>query len=272
MAKIPAKVLSRLVSSLKKFQAVLENAKAKDINESDTVAIVIDMLAELYGYDKYSEVTSELAVKRSRCDLAIKTESKLRFIIEVKAIGLDLKDDHINQVVDYGCNKGVEWVILTNGIFWKIFAIRFGKPIGSELVYEFNILELNPKRPSDLELLYYVSKESLGKSALEEYKLQQQILSKYFIGQVLTTKPVLDSIRKTIKKINTGVKVSVEEIKNVLVYDVLKREVLEDEKSDEAKRRINKVFKTMGKKERSHKENATGTKELTPEQKLSTDK
>jgi len=46
MSAIPAKILPRLTAGIKKFQAVLNTAKAKDINESDTVVIVTDMLSE----------------------------------------------------------------------------------------------------------------------------------------------------------------------------------------------------------------------------------
>jgi hypothetical protein len=254
MANIPIKVQSRLTIGIKKFQNVLKSAKTKDINESDTVTIIMDMLAELFGYDKYSEITSEYAIKKTYCDLAIKIDNKLRFLIEIKAIGLDLKVDHIKQVVDYGANQGVDWVILTNGINWKVFKIIFGKPVGNDLVYEFDFLALNSKKPADIDLLYYVSKESLGKSALEDFRLQKQTLNKFFIGQVLITEPILDSIRKTIKKICPDVKVTTDEIKEVLILDVLKREVFEDEKAVDAKRKISKVFKIAQKKEGPAKE------------------
>jgi len=124
MSAIPAKILPRLTTGIKKFQAILQTAKAKDINESDTVVIITDMLSEIFGFDKYSEITSEFAIKKTWCDLAIKIEEKVKFLIEVKAIGLMPKEDHIKQAVDYGSNYGVDWVILTNGIRWKIFKIR----------------------------------------------------------------------------------------------------------------------------------------------------
>jgi hypothetical protein len=249
MANIPTKVSTRLIVGIKKFQNILKFAKAKDINESDTVTIIMDMLAEIFGYDKYTEITSEYAIKKTYCDLAIKIDNKLRFLIEVKAIGLDLKADHIKQVVDYGSNQGVDWVILTNGAFWKVFKIHFGKPVQSELVYEFDLMNLNFKKPADIDLLYYVSKESLGKSALEDFHLQRLTLNKFFIGQVLITEPVLESLKKTIKKICPDVKVTCDEIKEVLILDVLKREVFEDEKASDAKRKISKVFKAPIKKE-----------------------
>lgn len=88
MASIPARVESRLVAGLKRFQPILAAAKARDIGESDTVTIVTDLLAEIFGYEKYAEITSEYAIRSTFCDLAIKIEGTLKVLIEVKAIGL----------------------------------------------------------------------------------------------------------------------------------------------------------------------------------------
>lgn len=247
MTTIPSKVQSRLIAGLKKFQTIVASAKAKDINESDTVVIITDMLSELFGYDKYSEITSEQAVKKTFCDLAIKIDEKVRFIIEVKAAGLDLKSDHIRQAVDYGSNAGVDWIILTNGNSWKVFKVIFGKPVSHEIVYEFELTQLNFKKENDLELLYYVCKESLGKSGLEDYHIQKQTFSKFFIGQLIISEPIIDSIKKTMKKISPEVKVSNEEIIELIQNEVLKREVIEGEKADEAKKKIIKAFKALEK-------------------------
>lgn len=248
MTTVPTKVQKRLTTSLKKIQSILNSAKSKDINESDTVVIIIDILSELFGYDKFSEITSEYSIKKTYCDLVIKIDGKLRFIIEAKAIGLDLKDDFTRQAIDYGANAGVDWIILTNGYIWKVYRITFSKPIDKDLVYEFDLLKMNNKKQSDLELLYYVSKEGLGKSILEEYHLQKQALSRFFIGQILLTDSVLDNIKKTLKRVSPDVKIANEEIKNVLITEVLKREVMEGEKVEEAKKKIIKMLKPIIKK------------------------
>src|SRR4026208_2218327 len=114
MAAIPKKVVERLVAGIKRFQPILAAAKARDVGESDTVVIVTDMLAEVFGYEKYSEITSEYAIKSTFCDLATKIDGTLQTLIEVKAIGLELKDSHVKQAVDYAANQGVDWVLLTN--------------------------------------------------------------------------------------------------------------------------------------------------------------
>jgi hypothetical protein len=55
MASVPKKVTERLVAGIKRFQPVLAAAKSRDVGEADTVTIVQDMLADVFGYDKYTE-------------------------------------------------------------------------------------------------------------------------------------------------------------------------------------------------------------------------
>ena len=63
MATIPKKVAERLVAGIKRYQPILASAKARDVGETDTVTIIKDMLADVFGYDKYSELTSEYAIR-----------------------------------------------------------------------------------------------------------------------------------------------------------------------------------------------------------------
>lgn len=242
MATIPNKVRDRLVAGVKKFQPILAAAKARDVNEADTVTIIKDLLADVFGYEKYSEVTSEYAIRGTFVDLAIKVDGALQLLIEVKAIGIDLKDTHTKQAVDYAANQGVEWVALTNGDNWHIYRVSFGQPIGQELVFEFDFLGLNAKSTDDeIETLYLLTKEGFGKSVLSEYHEQKQALSRYFIGAMLLTDPVLDVIRRELRRISPDVKIDAEQISKVLTREVLKREVIEGDKADEARRRIIKV-------------------------------
>src|ERR1700752_4650173 len=150
MATIPKKVVERLIGGIKRYQPILEAAKSRDVGEADTVTIVKDMLADVFGYDKYSEVTSEFSIRGTYCDLATKIDGQLQTLIEVKAIGLDLKEQHVKQAVDYAANQGVDWVLLTNGICWRVYHIVFAKPIDQELVLELDFRKLNTRSEADL--------------------------------------------------------------------------------------------------------------------------
>ena len=46
---LPSKITDRLNKKLRIFQDVLQKAKDADKNESDTVSIIMDMLADLFG-------------------------------------------------------------------------------------------------------------------------------------------------------------------------------------------------------------------------------
>ncbi len=52
MARLPKRAIERISAGLKKFQPIVASAKSRDVNESDTVVIVTDLLQEVFGYDK----------------------------------------------------------------------------------------------------------------------------------------------------------------------------------------------------------------------------
>jgi hypothetical protein len=240
---IPAKVEARLIAGLKKFQPIVENARARDIAESDTVTIIKEMLCDILGYDKFLEITTELQIKSTYCDLAVKIDNEVRLLIEAKAIGLELKTNFVKQAIDYAANQGIDWVVLTNGDHFKIFKVHFTKPIDQELLAEFWVTKLSHKNQEDLDLLHLISRESWAKSLLSDYHEQRQAMSRFCIGSMLLTEPVLKVLRKNLKEMSPGVKIELEEIAAVLSNDVIKREILEDGKSADAKKKIDKMLK-----------------------------
>lgn len=261
MANIPIKVNDRLTAGIKKFQPIIANAKSRDINESDTVILLTDIFNEVLGYDKYSEITSEYAIRSTYCDLAIKFNDKLQYLIEVKAIGLELKDNFVKQAVDYAANQGVDFVILTNGQLWRVYKVSFGKPIDQETVLEFNFLDLNYKNIEDIEKMYYLCKEGWMKSTLYDYHSQQQVLSKFFIGALIMTDTVINLVRRELRKMSPDIKINDDQIRHVIQQEVLKREVVEGEKADEARKKIIRLANKLA-KSRNDKKEKNASKDL----------
>ena len=239
---VPKRVADRLVRAVAKFKTVLQIAKDRDVNEADTVSVIMDMLAEVFGYDKYLEVTREFAIRGTFCDLAIKIDSKVEFLIEAKAIGLELKDNHLRQAIDYGANNGVSWIVLTNGIAWKAYKIRFEKPINYDLVCEFNFADLNPKDEEQLEKLFIICKEGLSKDAREEYLEKVQVVNRFVLGGIILGEEVVNVIRRELRKLSDGILVAPEEITKVLAAEVIKRDVLEGEEAARAQARIRRFY------------------------------
>jgi predicted type IV restriction endonuclease len=233
---IPKRVADRISAGLKKFKPVVEAAKARDVNESDTSLIVTDMLADVFGFDKYSEVTREYAIRGTYCDLATKIDGKLQTLIEVKAVGVNLRDNHMKQAVDYAANQGVEWVVLTNGQYWKVYSVSFSKPISADLVLDLDILACDHGDEDAIEDLFLLSKEGAQRSGLDAYNDQLRVRSRFNLAAIILGETVLHAIRRELKRLSPDVRISVEQIAEALSHEVLKREVLEGEKAAEAKK------------------------------------
>jgi predicted type IV restriction endonuclease len=241
VASIPKKVITRLTQEIGTFQKVLATARDRDINESDTVAIVSDILASAFGFDKYTEVTSEFAIRNTYCDLAIKVDDKVQYLIEVKAIGLSLKENHLRQALNYGANQGIPWVVLTNGIIWEIYRIRFEKPIDADLVCTIDLLSINPRKTEEQEKLFLLCKEGLSKAAMDEFHERVQSVNRFIIGALALSEPVISTVRRELKKMVPGLKVDNEEIERILKSEVLKREVIEGDPAAKAKTRVKRA-------------------------------
>jgi len=262
VALVPKKVGDRLSKRLGDFQRILRDAKDRDVNESDTVTIITDMLADLFGFDKYTEVTSEQAIRGTFCDLAVKLDGAIKYLIEVKAIGLTLKDNHLRQAINYGANQGIPWVVLTNGVQWNIYRIKFERPIDCEHTCSIDILEANPRKSDDIERLYLLCKEGLAKDAIDAYHEHSQIVSRFVVAAIINSDPVLNVIRREIRRLAPDVKVTVDEIEGILP-DVLKRDVIEGDSAADAERRVNKssgrVLRKRESKSKAESESGSST-------------
>ncbi|RJP26849.1 MAG: restriction endonuclease subunit R [Candidatus Abyssobacteria bacterium SURF_5] len=247
MISIPKAVAARFVSTVPKFQRILQIARDRDVNEADTVAIVQDILSEVMGFDKYLEITSEYCIRGTFCDLAIKMGETVQNVIEVKAIGLTLKENHLRQAVDYCANHGAQWAVLTNGINWELYKIRFEQPIQYDLVYSFNFLELSARKAEDQEKLFILSKEGLARAARETFYEKIQSVNRFIIGALLRQESVFSTLRRDLKKLTPGLRIRDEEIEKILLNEVLKRDIIEGEEASKALSRVRRTLRKVSK-------------------------
>lgn len=255
---LPKRVSDRLVRVIPKFQQVLKLAKDRDVNEADTVSIIKDILSDAFGYDKYLDVTSEFAIRGTFCDLAIKIDNKVEFLIEVKAIGLDLKDNHLKQAIDYGANKGIQWIVLTNGTMWRVYKIRFEQPINYDMVCEFEFSEMDVKDEEQQERLYVLCKEGLVKNARDEFHEKILTVNRFILGALIMSEEVVSVIRRELRKLSDGVLVTPEEISKVLAGEVIKRDVLDGEDAAKAQARVRRFYGKAARKSKEQPASSSG--------------
>ncbi|HFD31377.1 MAG TPA: restriction endonuclease subunit R [Gammaproteobacteria bacterium] len=243
MSNIPATVLKRLTATVPKFKKILASARERDVNESDTVTIVTDMLEEIFGFDKYTEITREYAIQGTFCDLAIKSGKRIEYLLEVKAIGLSLKDSHLKQAVNYASREGIKWVVLTNGIDWEIHRVSLDEKVHNELLFSFDFTEVNLRQRDQQELLFLLCKRGVQKDLIDDYYEYKQSVNRYTIGALLLTDAIANVVRRELRKLKPGTKVDVSEIQHLIKSEVIKREILESEAGTEANEQVTRFVK-----------------------------
>ena len=241
MSKLPKKFCDRVQAKLKPYQAIVTSHRQRDVSEADTVTVVKDVLADVFGYDKYAELTSEQQIRGTFCDLAVQIDGKIRFLIEVKGAGSTLSEAHLRQAVNYGAHQGIEWIILTNAVEWRFYKVIFAQPISWEEITRFNLAELNPRAPADLDKMFLLAREGLPSDAISAFHQYQQILNHFTVAQLLISEPIVAGVRRELRRLFPELKVDAEDITDLIVNGVLKREVVDGDRVQDAKQRIKKA-------------------------------
>ena len=246
--KIAKKTQDRLVAGLKRYQPIVRKLAERDISEADTVTVIKDMLTDIFGYDKYAELTSEQQIRGTFCDLAIRVEGKIHYLAEVKSAGTTLNETHLRQAVNYGAHQGIEWIILTNAIVWKIYRIRFSQPIDWEEVYCFDMGALSSRSQDDLSKVYMLCRESISTDALQAYHKQAQVLNRYVLAELLQGDAIVGVLRKEVRRLFEGMKVSDDELRIHLTNDIIKRDALDGDAPKAAKALVKKAAGSIARK------------------------
>lgn len=225
LPKWEADTRERVKVAIKKFGKPLADLVARDANEGDTRLLVTDFLCEAFGFDKYADLTTEYLVKGEFADYGVRIDKQLTAFIEVKRVATKLDAKHLRQVEMYAVNEGVEWVILTNAVEWRVYHISGTLPVQIDLALDVNLLrEESLQRKSNQ--LYYLTRESMKHRQLDELWKAKRATSPKSLAKVLLSEQVVDAIRKELKR-QTGHNVDAGEIISILKETILRSECFE---------------------------------------------
>ncbi len=214
----------RMRVAVKKFSKPLADLVSRDANEGDTRLLVTDLLCEGFGFDKYSDLTTEYRVKGEFADYGIRLDKDLIAFLEVKRVNTRLAAKHLRQVEMYAVNEGVEWVILTSGVVWQVYHITGGLPIVVDLALAVDLLGEETAQQK-ANKLFYLTKESLKRNQMDDLWKAKKATSPKSLASVLCSQPVASVIRKELRRL-TGQQVSTDEVIKLLQDTVLKPECL----------------------------------------------
>jgi hypothetical protein len=243
-------------AQLKRFADAFREARERGANESDTVMYLIKFFEDVLGYDSLrGELSKEVAIKDRYCDFAVKLEGGIQLLVEAKAASLKvLSEKNIEQAENYASRSGLEWVLLTNGIEWKLFHLTFAESegIAHDLAFSLNLLE---QVEQDAECLWgclgLLSKAAMRKKDLAEFWSRKKILRPASVVKVLLAEPVLAVIRRELNR-EAPARLDMQDVFNA-VRDSLSKEALAEagdlnlrSKKKRRKRKIQQKDPTTG--------------------------
>lgn len=222
MPKWESEARDRLRAGIRRFSKPLADMVARDANEGDSRLLITDFLCDALGFDKFSDLTTEYAVKGEFADYGVRIDMQLVAFIEVKRVTTKLSQRHLRQVEMYAVNEGIEWVILTNGAEWQVYHLTGGLPVVVDLVFTVDLLASEPL-PKKVDQLYYLTRESLKRRQIDELWLARRTTSPKSLAQVLLSEPVTTAIRRELKR-TTGHNADLSELEDLLRETVLRPE------------------------------------------------
>lgn len=222
MPKWECDARERVRAGIKKYGKALSDLVARDANEGDTRLLVTDFLCDALGFDKYADLTTEYQVRGEFADYGVRIDKQLIAFIEVKRVATKLHIKHLRQVEMYAVNEGVEWVILTNGVEWRVYHITGALPVQIDLALDTSLLsEESPQRKANQ--LFYLTRESMRCRLIDDLWRARRATSPKSLAQVISSEVVVDAIRRELKR-QTGHNAEAEEIARVLKETILRAE------------------------------------------------
>ncbi len=184
MKKIKNERLKNLVSlDIDKY---VRRKKGK-VEENVKIKLTLPLL-ELLGYDVQKDMDFEHHVRDKRADIAILFEGAPKLIVETKDLDSNL-DYHVNQALDYAFNKGVDWVVLTNGIEIRLYKSYItGVPPLDRKIFSTRLDELKQTFPGLAERISKQNLQTAEKIIREAEEVRETITANILIKDLAECK------------------------------------------------------------------------------------
>lgn len=217
----------RLREYRKKYLTKKQNL---ELDESATRLMVNYFLTDVLGYIELDDIKTEYAIRGEYADYVIQLARKKHFVIEVKAIQIDLNERHLRQSLSYAANEGIDWIVLFNGKQIQLYRVIFGKPIDVHKVFDFDIADLSSIRTASKHLIN-LTKTAVSKGELETYWKRFDALTPPNLIKQLYTADVVNCIRKRVRA-QSGINFDNDDVLNALhdliteKYEAVKPKIL----------------------------------------------
>lgn len=189
---------SRMLLALKSYKKQFLNRDLTELDESGTRLMINSFLCDVLGYLPIEEVKTEYMIKGTYADYVIQLSGVRHFLVEVKALSLQLSEKHLRQTINYGANEGIEWALLTNGKHFDFYKILFNKPIESRKIFSVDLTDGSTLK-HDVEHLQFLHKEAIVKKSLKQLWNKCEALDPLNVAGIIYCKEVVGVLKKLIR-------------------------------------------------------------------------
>ena len=189
----------QLFGSLKEYHRQYLKKLNPELDESGTRLMVNSFLTDVLGFTPIEEVKTEYMIRGTYADYVLQLKGARHFLVEVKALGIDLSEKHLRQAINYGANEGIEWALLTNGKQFEFYKILFEKPIKERKVFSIDLAD-SSKLKENVQTVQYLHKLSVADKGLDMLWAKCVALDPTTVAGLLKNKPVLNFLKRALKK------------------------------------------------------------------------
>jgi len=189
---------TKMIANLKTYKKTYLDKQYGELDESATRLMINSFLTEVLGYKMIEDIKTEYMIRGTYADYVVQIKGIRHFLVEVKALSLELSEKHLRQAINYGANEGIEWAVLTNARKIELYRILFEKPIDCIKVFSLDLTDPDHIK-ENIEYLQYLHKDCIVKKELETLWKKHSALKPTTIANYLFGKPVINYLKKELK-------------------------------------------------------------------------
>ncbi|MBI2473993.1 type I restriction enzyme HsdR N-terminal domain-containing protein [Candidatus Uhrbacteria bacterium] len=187
------------LAKLREYRNKYLKAKYADLDESATRLMINTFLTDLLGYAELEEIRTEHMISGAYADYVIQVDRKKHLVVEVKAIQIDLSENHLRQAIGYAANEGIDWVLLTNGRSFEVYRVIFKKPVTYKRLFAFDLRDISILNEAS-EGLMLLHKKFLTHGELDAFWKRFQALEPNNLCKYLYSTDIIRFLRRILKR------------------------------------------------------------------------
>ena len=199
MKQLSASKKKKLLVDLKKYRKKFLAGKSADLDEAATRLMINSFLSDVLGFISIEQIKTEYMIRGTYADYVIQIKGKRYFIVEAKAMSIDLSEKHLRQVTNYAANEGIDWALLTNGRHFQLYRVLFNKPIESRRVFSIDLGDEAQLKKS-VDDFQHMTNHLLTKRGLDHLWSRYQALESSSFSKLLYSSKIIGHLRRQLKK------------------------------------------------------------------------